>query len=116
MKEKNIEIRKLAFRIFIDLLNNNDVLQNIFCEKFNFNLVGNVICFNWIPKSIKENIKFDAIVLKNIKQSTNIQTRRQYWMWPDNLIYTDDNLPDPQKYLFGIYYGNRNVNKNSYIT
>jgi hypothetical protein len=112
LKDKNIDIRKLSFRIFIDLLSNNDVLQNIFCEKFNFNPVGNVICFNWIPKPLKENIKFDARVLKNIKQSTNIQqARKQYWMWPENLIYTDDNLPDPTKYLFGVFYGNKNVKK-----
>ena len=110
LKDKNIDIRKSAFRVFIDLLHNNDVLQNIFCEKFNFNPVGNVICFNWMPKNIKENLKFDSRVLENIKQSTNTNLRRQYWMWPDNIIYTDDNLPDPQKYLFGVFYGNKNVN------
>ena len=30
-------------------------------------------------------------------------------MWPENNNYTDENIPDPQKYLFGIYYGNKNV-------
>jgi hypothetical protein len=110
LNHKKQEIRKLSFRIFVDLLYNNDVLQNIFCEKFDFNPVGNVICLNWMPKPLKEKIKFDAKLLKNIKQSTNIQSKRQYWMWPDNVIYNDDNLPDPQKYLFGVYYGNKNVN------
>jgi len=110
LNHKKQEIRKLSFRIFVDLLYNNDVLQNIFCEKFDFNPVGNVICLNWMPKPLKEKIKFDAKLLKNIKQSTNIQSKRQYWMWPDNVIYNDDNLPDPQKYLIGVYYGNKNVN------
>ena len=32
-------------------------------------------------------------------------------MWPDNANYTDENIPDPQKYICGIYYGNKNVNK-----
>lgn len=110
LKDRKLEIRKLSLRILLDLLYNNDVLQNIFCEKFNFNPVGNVICLNWMPKLLKENLRLDAKFLKNIKQSTNIHSKRQYWMWPDNIIYTDENLPDPQKYLFGVYYGNKNVN------
>lgn len=109
LREKNLELRRLALKIFVELLHNNDVLQNIFCEKFNFNPVGNVICLNWLPRCLKESIKFDENILKEIKISTNFSTGKKYWMWPDNSSYTDENIPDPQKYLFGIYYGNRNV-------
>jgi len=90
-------------------LNNNDVLLNIFCEKFNFNPVGNVICLNWLPRLIKENMKFDENILKEIKKSTNFSTTRKYWMWPDNTIYNDDHIPDPQKYMLGVFNGNKNV-------
>lgn len=110
LREKNKEIRLVSFRIFIDLLYNNDVLQNIFCEKFNFNPVGNVICLNWIPKLLKNNIKIDEIILKDIKCSTNNISLKRFWMWPENNSYSDENLPDSEKYLIGIYYGIKSVN------
>jgi hypothetical protein len=44
----------------IEILYNNEILQNIFCEKFNFNPIGNAICLNWFPKILKENVNIDA--------------------------------------------------------
>lgn len=111
LKDKNEDLRKLAFKVLVDLLYNNEILQNLFCEKFNFNPVGNVICLNWLPKTIKENIKLDSKVLKIIKESTNVASGCKYWMWPENSLYNDENLPDPLKYLLGVYYGNQNVNE-----
>lgn len=109
-KDNNVEVRKNSCKVLIELLYNNEVLQNIFCEKFNFNPVGNVICINWLPKYLKENIKIDEKVINEIKNS-NINTgKNKFWMWPNNSKYNDDNIPDPQKYLLGFYYSNKNVN------
>ncbi len=93
----------------IELLYNNEVLQNIFCEKFNFNPIGNVICFNWLPKTLKENVKIDEKMIFEIKNSSNVIGKGKYWMWPVNLKYDNDTIPDPQKYLIGFYYANKNV-------
>jgi len=39
-------------------------------------------------------------------------------MWPYNNNYTDDEFPDPQKYLLGFYYPLRNLSSigNNLIT
>lgn len=69
-----------------------------------------MICLNWIPKLLKNNIKLNEKILKDIKLSTNNVSVKRFWMWPDNASYNDENLPDSQKYLIGIYYGIKNVN------
>jgi hypothetical protein len=109
LKENNIEIRRTTCKVLLEMLYNNELLQNIFCEKFNFNPIGNVICLNWLPKYLKENIKIDDKVINEIK-NFNSTKGLKYWMWPENLKYSDDILPDPQKYLIGFYYANKNVN------
>ena len=55
-----IDVRKMSVKLLLELIYNNEVLQNIFCEKFNFNPIGSIICLNWFPKVIKENITLDA--------------------------------------------------------
>lgn len=114
IKDHSEEIRKLACRVLIELLYNNEVLQNIFCEKFNFNPIGNVICINWLPKYLKENLTIDEKIINELK-NTSRDGRRRYWMWPDNSSYTDDNFPDPQKYFVGFYYANKNVTQGTLI-
>jgi hypothetical protein len=115
IKDNNLEVRKAACKVLLELLNGNEVLQNIFCEKFNFNPIGNIICINWLPKYMKENIKIDEKVINDIKSSGNINPLStskpilKYWMWPSNSKYTDSSIPDPQKYLIGFYYANKNV-------
>jgi hypothetical protein len=110
LKDNNVEIRKTSCRVLLEMLNNNELLQNIFCEKFNFNPIGNVICVNWLPKYLKENIKIDERVIYEIKNSSSSYGKPlKYWMWPDNVKYTDELIPDPQKYLIGFYYANKNV-------
>ena len=112
LKDNNFEIRKYSSKALLELLNANEVLQNIFCEKFGFNPIGNVICLNWLPKYLKENLKIDEKVLSEIKSSGNLSMKSlKFWMWPNNTKYSDDNMPDPQKYLIGFYYANKNVNK-----
>lgn len=110
LRENNEDLRKASCKVLLELLYNNEVLQNIFCEKFNFNPIGNIICINWLPKYLKENIKIDEKVLMEIKNSYNLDGRGlKYWMWPQNNKYTDEKIPDPQKYLLGFYYANKNV-------
>jgi hypothetical protein len=109
LKDNHLEIRKLSCKVLLEMLYNNELLQNIFCEKFNFNPIGNVICLNWLPRYLKENLKFDEKVLNEIKSSNISSKGMKYWMWPENNKYSDDTLPDPQKYLIGFYYANKNV-------
>lgn len=109
MKDVNSDIRKLSARVMIDLIYNNEILQNIFCEKFNFNPIGSVICINWVPKYFKETINIDEAVMIDIKNSFNGPKINRFWMYPENRDYNDDNFPDPQKYLIGFYYSSKNV-------
>ena len=62
-----LDIRKMSVKLLIEMMFNNEVLQNIFCEKFNFNPIGNIICLNWFPKVLKENLTLDAsqIIIKS---------------------------------------------------
>lgn len=109
MRDVNQEIRKLSAKVIIDLIYNNEILQNIFCEKFNFNPIGSVICINWIPRCFKEVIQFDESIMIDIKNSFSNQRTNKYWMYPRNQNYSDDALPDPQKYLIGFYYSTKSV-------
>jgi len=109
LRDVNSDIRKISAKVIIELVSGNEILQNIFCEKFNFNPIGNVICINWLPKILKESIKINEHVMVDIKNSFNTNKVNRYWMWPFNLNYNDESFPDPQKYLLGFYYANKNV-------
>lgn len=110
IKDQRELIRKLAFKIIIDLLHNNEVLQNIFCEKFNFNPIGNVICINWLPSVLREKISIDSKVIVDIKKCQNVTEKdygTRYWKWPENSKYTDENIPDPERYLLGFFFSHK---------
>ena len=47
----------------------NEVLVNIYCEKYGFNPVGNVICINWLPKVFEDKISLSLEVLQDIQDS-----------------------------------------------
>ena len=105
MKHTNENIRKLSFITIINLLYNNEVLQNIFCEKFNFNPIGTVICINWLPSIFKEKVNIDTELILELKKYSNCSScSTKYWKWPNNSIYTDDIIPDPERYLVGFFY------------
>lgn len=113
IKHIEYEVRISSLKLLIEILNSNEILQNIFCEKFNFNPIGNVICINWFPKILKNNVLIDNKLINEIKCNTNININNsnttnnaltKYWMWPFNLKYTNDIFPDPDKYLIGFYY------------
>ena len=114
MRDKNENIRKLSFIVLINLLYNNDVLQNIFCEKYNFNPIGNVICINWLPSIFKEKVKMDITLINELKRNSSMSnmqnSQTKYWQWPNNSKYTDEILPDPERYLLGFYYSNKSNN------
>ena len=129
MRDKNENIRKLSFIVLINLLYNNDVLQNIFCEKYNFNPIGNVICINWLPSIFKEKVKMDITLINELKRNSSMSnmqnSQTKYWQWPNNSKYTDEILPDPERYLLGFFYSNKSnnniinsidVNNNNYDT
>lgn len=108
MKHKTETIRKMSFLVLIDLLYNNEVLQNIFCEKYNFNPIGNVICLNWLPPIFKEKVTIDTSLIIELKKSSSHCTMKtKYWKWPNNPKYTDDIIPDPERYLVGFFYSNK---------
>ncbi len=128
LKSNSSELRSLNLKFIIELLNGNDVLQNIFCEKFNFNPIGNVICLNWFPSLLRECVEFNSNIIYDIKNSATSSVnllmdknyvknckRTKYWMWPINDMYTDDILPDPAKYLIGFYFNLKLVKINNQI-
>lgn len=105
IKMDNIEISKLSFLCLVNILYKNEVLVNIYCEKYGFNPVGNVICINWLPKVFEDKISLSLEVLQDIQDSAeNYKQNTKYWKWPNNTKYTDTNLPDPHKYLLGFVH------------
>ena len=105
IKMDNVEISKLAFLCLINILYKNDILVNIYCEKYGFNPVGNVICINWLPKVFEEKISLSLELLKDIQDSAeNYEQNTKYWKWPNNNKYNDNIIPDPRKYLLGFVH------------
>ena len=105
IKMDNVKISKLAFLCLINILYKNDILVNIYCEKYGFNPVGNVICINWLPKVFEEKISLSLELLKDIQDSAeNYEQNTKYWKWPNNNKYNDNIIPDPHKYLLGFVH------------
>ena len=105
IKMDNVEISKLSFLCLLNILYKNEVLVNIYCEKYGFNPVGNVICINWLPKVFEDKIALSLEILQDIQDSAeNYKQNTKYWKWPNNSKYTDTNLPDPHKYLLGFIH------------
>ena len=111
MKNKNENLRKLSFIVLILILHNNENLQNIFCEKYNFNPIGNVICLNWLPSIFKEKVNLDENLINELKKNANLgnsNSNTKYWKFPNNKKYTDEIIPDPERYLLGFFYCTKN--------
>ena len=105
IKMDNVEISKLSFLCLINILYKNEILVNIYCEKYGFNPVGNVICINWLPKIFEEKISLSLELLQDIQDSAeNYKQNTKYWKWPNNSKYNDNNIPDPNKYLLGFIH------------
>ena len=111
IKMDNEEISKLSFLCLINILYKNDILVNIYCEKYGFNPVGNVICINWLPKIFEEKISLTLELLQDIQDSAeHYKQNTKYWKWPNNDKYNDNNIPDPHKQLLGfVHKENENV-------
>ena len=105
IKMDNEEISKLSFLCLINILYKNDILVNIYCEKYGFNPLGNVICINWLPKIFEEKISLSLELLQDIQDSAeHYKQNTKYWKWPNNEKYNDNNIPDPHKYLLGFVH------------
>ena len=114
IKMDNVEISKLSFLCLVNILYKNEVLVNIYCEKYGFNPVGNVICINWLPKIFEDKISLSLEVLQDIQDSAdNYKQNTRYWKWPNNSKYTDNNLPDPHKYLLGFIHKDNEILMNN---
>ena len=110
IKIDNVEISKLSFLCLVNILYKNEVLVNIYCEKYGFNPVGNVICINWLPKVFEDKISLSLEILQDIQDSAeNFKQNTKYWKWPNNTKYTDNNIPDPHKYLLGFIHKDSEV-------
>ena len=112
IKTDNVELSKLSFQCLQNILYKNEILMNIYCEKYGFNPVGNVICINWLPKIFEEKISLSLEILQDIQDSAeNYKQNTKYWKWPNNEKYNDINIPDPHKYLLGFFHKeNENIN------
>ena len=86
IKHASEEVRKLSLRPLLDLLTKTEILQNIFCEKFEFNPIGTVVCLNWFPSILKAFVSVDMKFLNELKQNANASSpfsnKQSYWMWP----------------------------------
>jgi len=110
IKTDNEEISKLSFLCLVNILYKNEVLVNIYCEKYGFNPVGNVICINWLPKIFEDKISLSLELLQDIQDSAeNFRQKTKYWKWPNNEKYTDTNIPDPHKYLLGFVHKDNEI-------
>jgi len=110
IKDNCRDLRIISLKIIIEILNNNESLLNLFCEKFNFNPFGKVICLNWLPKSFKNNILIDETTLADIKICSEIKVKnKNFWIWPFNEEKNENNFPDPNIYLIGIYLDDKHV-------
>ena len=111
IKSDNSDISKLSFQCLVNILYKNEILVNIYCEKYGFNPVGNVICINWLPKIFEDKIPLSLELLQDIQDSAeNYKQNTKYWKWPNNEKYNDNNIPDPNKYLLGfIHKENENI-------
>ena len=111
IKSDNSEISKLSFQCLVNILYKNEILVNIYCEKYGFNPVGNVICINWLPKIFEDKIPLSLELLQDIQDSAeNYKQNTKYWKWPNNEKYNDNNIPDPHKYLLGFFHkDNENI-------
>ena len=69
IKSDNTEISKLSFQCPVNILYKNEILVNIYYEKYGFNPVGNVICINWLPKIFEEKIPLSFELLQDIQDS-----------------------------------------------
>lgn len=109
----NPEVGKLAFICLINLLHKNEILINLYCERFGFSAVGNVVCINWLPKEFEEKVTLNYAMLKDIQDSSfNFKQTTKYWKWPNNPYYSDTNVPDPQKYLLGFLHKENDIYMN----
>ena len=114
IKMDNVEISKLSFLCLVNILYKNEVLVNIYCEKYGFNPVGNVICINWLPKEFEEKISLSLEILQDIQDSAeNFKQKTKYWKWPNNSKYTDSVIPDPHKYLLGFVHKDNEIFMNN---
>ena len=117
IKMDNLEISKLSFLCLVNILYKNEVLVNIYCEKYGFNPVGSVICINWLPKVFESKISLSLEILQDIQDSAeNFKQNTKYWKWPNNTKYTDSNLPDPHKYLLGFIHKDNEIFMNNNTT
>ena len=84
LKSDEKAVRLAALSFFVDLFSNNEVLQTIFCEKFNFSPVGNVICLNWFPEGLKERQPVSRELINAVKNSTTVNNLHaaKFWHWP----------------------------------
>ena len=109
LNSDNLTIRILSLKIILLLLSMNKSNQKELLYYFNFFPIGSLICLNWFPSQLKQilNNEDNLMVylmndLNNNKSWLNT-SNNTYWMWPPNGIYTNDNIPDPQKYLICIF-------------
>ena len=86
-------------------------MQNLFCEKYNFIPIGNIIVINWLLSDLKNKFKLKKQSLYEIKRNKNdnLNGSRTFWQWLANQKYNKDKYPDQKKYLLGIYYANQNM-------
>jgi len=97
------KLRKKAAKLLCALAYNNEESQKYICSQSNFNQLTDKICINPVPEIIKEKIKQNPALLREIKEVKSNTKGCFYWSYP---IYNGTDFPDPLYYLIGFYsYG-----------
>ena len=107
----NKRLRKLSAKLLCKLVHNNCIAQQYICDNFGFTPLSGRICINTIPEYIKELIRSDPKVVKEIREGNGNVKGALYWTYPpyckeDHIKELEDtsiDFPDPLNYLIGCY-------------
>lgn len=108
LHSEKVGLRMATLKLILVLLLNNFQNQSQVIEYFNFFPIGNIICLNWFPSQLHDLLNNNAFgqskvdFVQMIKTSA-IEHKSKFWMWPPNPSFNDKDVPDPLKYLVGVY-------------
>lgn len=106
MRRPHERLRKLSAKLLCKLAHNSSAAQQLLCSNFGFTPLSGRICINAVPEKIKEMIRSDARIVKEIREGA--KTRKGiYWTFPlyekNELRENSIDFPDPLNYLIGFY-------------
>eukprot|EP00826_Nyctotherus_ovalis_P029107 TRINITY_DN2295_c0_g2_i2.p2 TRINITY_DN2295_c0_g2~~TRINITY_DN2295_c0_g2_i2.p2 ORF type:complete len:283 (+),score=72.74 TRINITY_DN2295_c0_g2_i2:248-1096(+) len=106
MRHPHERLRKLSAKLLCKLAHNSCATQLLICKNFGFTPLSGRICINAVPEKIKELIRNDARIVKEIREGAKTK-EGIYWTLPlyekNELRENSIDFPDPLHYLIGFY-------------